>query len=175
MRTGFSLAATLLTAAIACADAQPGRRSERGTVTQAVGSAELSIRYYRPSLRGRNAFPEVVRWDRVWTPGADSATRFETTADLAIGDARLPAGKYSVWMIPRERAPWTVIFNREANLFHLSYPESNDALRVEAIPTTAPGVETLTFAFPAVDADSATMTFQWGTTLLPLRIRAAPR
>src|SRR5206468_10796190 len=69
----------------ACAaDAQPGRRSQRGTVTQSVNGTEISIRYYRPVLRGRTAFPGVVNWGRTWTPGADSATRLETTGPLEI-------------------------------------------------------------------------------------------
>lgn len=168
------LSLALLLAFAACARAQPGRRSARGTVTQTVGGAEVSVRYYRPSLRGRTPFPDVVRWDHVWTPGADSATRIETTAPLDVDGASLPAGRYSLWLIPREHAKWTVIFNRDAALFHLAYPEANDALRVDVAPATTPTVETLTIAFPAVDADSATMTIQWGATALSLHLRARP-
>jgi len=61
------------------ARAQPGRRSPRGTITQTVNGTEISIRYYRPVLRGRVPFPGVVSWGRTWTPGADSATRLETS------------------------------------------------------------------------------------------------
>ena len=155
------------------ADAQPGRRSQRGTVTQSVNGTEISIRYYRPVLRGRVAFPGIVSWGRTWTPGADSATRIETSGPLDIEGKSLPAGKYSIWVIPQEKDAWTVIFNRAADVFHLSYDESQDALRVEARATTAaPPVETLEFSFPVVDADSATLQLQWGSFVLPLRLRA---
>ena len=155
------------------AEAQPGRRSQRGTVTQSVNGTEISIRYYRPVLRGRVAFPGIVSWGRTWTPGADSATRIETSGPLDIEGKSLPAGKYSIWVIPRENEAWTVIFNRAADVFHLSYDESQDALRVDAKATTsAEAVETLEYSFPLVDADSAVMRLQWGAFALPLRIHA---
>jgi hypothetical protein len=155
------------------ADAQPGRRSPRGTVTQTVNGTEISIRYYRPVLRGRVPFPGVVGWGRTWTPGADSATRIETTGPLEIEGKALPAGKYSLWVIPQEKDAWTVVFNRLADAFHLTYDESQDALRVQARATTAAqSVETLEMSFPVVDADSAVMQLQWGTVVLPLHLRA---
>jgi hypothetical protein len=169
-----SLAIIALVSLAACsADAQPGRRSQRGTVTQSVNGTEISIRYYRPVLRGRTPFPGVVGWGRTWTPGADSATRLETNGALEIEGKALPAGKYSVWVIPQEKDAWTVIFNRTADAFHLSYEESQDALRVQARPSTATqSTETLEFPFPLVDADSAVMQLQWGAFVLPLHVHA---
>ena len=163
----------LLTLGACSADAQPGRRSQRGTVTQSVNGTEITIRYFRPVLRGRTAFPGVVNWGRTWTPGADSATRIETTGALDIEGKSLPAGKYSIWVIPEEKDAWTVIFNRSADAFHLTYEESQDALRLQARATTSSQpVETLEFSFPLVDADSAIMQLQWGGFVLPLHVHA---
>jgi hypothetical protein len=170
--TRISAALALLTLGACSADAQPGRRSPRGTLTQTLNGDEISIRYYRPVLRGRTPFPNVVSWGRTWTPGADSATRFETTGPIEIEGHSLPAGHYSLWVVPQENEAWTVIFNRSADAFHLSYDESQDALRVQARPTTSTqSVETLELSFPLVDADSAVMQLQWGTFVLPLRLR----
>jgi hypothetical protein len=167
---------SLLAFATICAchaDAQPGRRSPRSTITQTVNGTEISIRYYRPVLRGRTPFPDVVSWGRTWTPGADSATRLETTGALDIEGHTLPAGKYSVWVVPQEKDAWMVIFNRTADAFHLSHDESQDALRVQARVATSPqSVETLQFSFPMVDADSALLELQWGTFVLPLKLHA---
>jgi hypothetical protein len=168
------LAIALFLSLGACsANAQPGRRSPRGTLTQIVNGTEISIRYYRPVLRGRTPFPNIVSWGRTWTPGADSATRLETSGALDIEGHALPAGKYSVWIVPQESSAWTVIFNRTADAFHLNHDESQDALRVDARPVTSPqSVETLQFSFPMVDADSAVMQLQWGTYVLPLHLHA---
>jgi hypothetical protein len=155
------------------AEAQPGRRSQRGTVSQTLNGTEITVRYYRPVLRGRVAFPGIVSWGRTWTPGADSATRIETNGPIDVEGKSLPAGKYSIWVIPQEKDAWTVIFNRAADVFHLTYEESQDALRVDArAATAAESVETLEFSFPLVDADSAVMQLRWGTFVLPLRLRA---
>jgi hypothetical protein len=169
-----SIAAFAFLALGACsAKAQPGRRSQRGTVTQSVNGTEISIRYYRPVLRGRVPFPEIVSWGRTWTPGADSATRIEISGPLEIEGKELPAGKYSIWVVPDEKDAWTVIFNSTANAFHLTHDESQDAVRVQARATTATQpVETLEFSFPLVDADSAVMQLQWGAFVLPLRVHA---
>ena len=168
------ITALAVLAATACAArAQPGRRSPRGTLTQTVAGTAISIRYYRPVLRGRTPFPNVVTWGRTWTPGADSATRFETDGPLEIEGHALPPGRYSLWVVPEENDAWTVVFNKSANAFHLSYDESQDALRVLTRPTTSgQSVETLELSFPMVDADSAVMQLQWGTVVLPLHIRA---
>ena len=119
----------LLLFTAAPAPAQPGRRSARATLTQMVSRTELALRYYRPVARGRTIFPDVVRWGREWTPGADSATRLETDGDIEVEGHRLAAGKYSLWVIPMEREEWTVIFSRAHTVFHLPYPDGQGVAR----------------------------------------------
>ena len=170
-----ALVAALLGMAVAAcsARAQPGRRSQRGTVSQMVNGTEISIRYFRPVLRGRTPFPDVVNWGRTWTPGADSATRIEINGPVEFEGQALPMGSYSLWIIPKENDSWSVIFNKQADAFHLSHDESQDALTIHIRPTTslAP-VQTLQLSFPLVDADSAVLQLQWGTMVLPIRVRA---
>jgi hypothetical protein len=164
----------LAVAAAAPAGAQEIPKSQRGTITQMVGTARIEIAYHRPVARGRPLFGALVPWGRVWTPSADSAAMLTTSAPIVVNGSTLPAGRYSVWTIPGERE-WTVIFNAVAHAFHLRYPEGRDVLRVRAIPTSGEQVETLAFDFPLVDADSATLTLRWGRTVVPLRIRAVAR
>jgi hypothetical protein len=153
--------------------AQPGRRSQRGTVSQMVNGTEISIRYFRPVLRGRTPFPDVVNWGRTWTPGADSATRIEINGPVEFEGQALPMGRYSLWVVPQPNDSWSVIFNRQADAFHLSHDESQDALTIHVRPTTsATSIETLQLSFPLVDADSAVLQLQWGTMVLPIRLRA---
>src|SRR5574341_95558 len=86
--------------------------SQHGTVTQRVGYTNIAISYNRPVARGRTLFGGVVRWGRVWNPGADSATTIAFSRDVAVEGRALPAGRYSLWVIPDSSAPWTVIFSR---------------------------------------------------------------
>ena len=74
--------------------------SEKGSVTQTVDATTITIEYSRPVARGRNPFPDVVRWGRMWTPGANWATTFEVDKNVHLNGVDVPKGKYSVWMIP---------------------------------------------------------------------------
>jgi hypothetical protein len=147
--------------------------SQRGTVTQNVAFTEISVAYGRPVARGRELFGSLVPWDKIWHPGADSATRIRFNHDVTVEGKPLPAGEYSLWLIPRERGPWTVIFSRAARVFHLPYPgEGSDVLRVDVTPEQVSHMESFAIYFPMVLRDDAVLRLHWGTTAVPLRIKA---
>ena len=147
--------------------------SQRGTVTQNVAFTEISVAYGRPVARGRALFGALVPWDKVWHPGADSATRVTFNHDVLFEGKELRAGQYTLWLIPRESAPWTVIVSRAAHVFHLPYPgEQFDVLRVDVTPEQVSSVESFTIYFPMVLRDDAVMRLHWGTTALSIRIKA---
>src|SRR5437867_6989609 len=148
-------------------------RSQHGTVTQHIQGTDVSISYNRPVARGRELFGSLVRWDRIWHPGADSATMISFNKDVLIDGHQLPAGRYSLWTIPEAPPkPWTVIFNRGVGGWHTNYPgESQDVLRITVATETGPHIESLTYYFPLVDADSAVLRLQWGTVIVPMKIK----
>jgi hypothetical protein len=147
--------------------------SQRGTVTQNVAFTEISVSYGRPVARGRDLFGTLVPWDAVWHPGADSATRVRFNQDVLLEGRPLRAGEYSLWLIPRESAAWTVILSRAARVFHLPYPgAARDALRIDVTPEQASHMESFSIYFPMVLRDDAVMRLHWGTTAVPIRIKA---
>ena len=160
--------------AAAAARAQQPARSQLGVVSQSVGAARVEITYRRPVARGRDLFGALVPWGRVWTPSADSAARVTISDQIEVNGAKLAAGSYSLWTIP-DSASWTVIFNAVPSVFHLRYPGDRDVLRVQAAPIRGEHVETLMFAFPMVDADSARLELRWGTTVVPLTLKTSRR
>jgi hypothetical protein len=147
--------------------------SQRGTVTQSVALTSIDIEYGRPTARGRALFGALVPWDSIWHPGADSATHLTISHDIVLEGHAVKAGQYSLWLIPRARAPWTVILNRTAHTFHKPYPGSaTDVLRFDVAPKAASHVETLAIYFPMVLKDEATLRIHWGETALDLAIKA---
>ena len=147
--------------------------SQRGSVTQNVASTEISVAYGRPVARGRELFGALVPWDKVWHPGADSATRIRFNQDVLVEGKQLRAGEYSLWLIPRERAAWTIIFSRAARVFHLPYPgEASDVLRIDVTPEQVSHMESFAIYFPMVLRDDAVLRLHWGTTAVPIRINA---
>lgn len=147
--------------------------SQRGSVTQMVAYTNIAVTYGRPVAHGRALFGALVPWDSVWHPGADSATRIRFSHDVVLEGKPLHAGEYSLWLIPREHAPWTVIFSRAAHVFHKPYPGAKfDVLRIEVTPEQASPVESFAIYFPMVLRDEAVMRLHWGTTAVPIRIKA---
>jgi hypothetical protein len=170
----LSALATALLLASACGGLPDGsnRGSQPAEVAQRMGSTELRVVYGRPMARGRVLFGELVPYDSIWNPGANEATRIEVSEDILIEGEPLAAGKYSIWAIPRPEQ-WTLIFSNAHDVFHIPYPEGQDALRMDVTPDPAPHVESLTFDFPMADRDSADLRLHWGELMIPLRIRAA--
>ena len=63
-----------------------------------------------------------------------------------------------------------MIFSKAANVFHVPYPEGQDALRVQLEPERGGFMETLAFYFPVVGPESAGLNFHWGETVVPIPI-----
>jgi hypothetical protein len=169
------LLAVFLVQARGLSPQSPVPRSQHGTVSQRVGTTEITITYNRPVARGRELFGRsgVVAWGRIWHPGADSSTTITFSKTVRVEGHTLPAGSYTLWAIP-EAPPktWTLIFSRAVNNWHVPYPgESADVLRVTVTPETGAHMEVLAYYFPIVAADSTVLRLHWGATVVPVRIR----
>lgn len=169
-------AVTLVALALALPCSAPAQvmPSERGTVSQMVDGTTITIEYSRPVARGRTPFPDVVRWGRPWTPGANWATTIEVDKPVRLNGNEVPTGKYGIWMIPGAEE-WTVTLTRDARRFHTQPPSASDELtRFTVKPATGAHMETLAFYFPVVTRDGATLDLHWATTVIPMRITVEP-
>lgn len=171
--TGAVTVGLLVGFSAATAQSQGYPFSQRGSVTQMVAFTDISIVYGRPVARGRALFGALVPWDSVWHPGADSATRITFSRDVLIEGKPLRAGEYTLWLIPHERTPWVVIFSRAAHVFHKPYPGASfDVLRVDVTPEQASPMESFAIYFPMVLRDEAVLRLHWGSTAVPIRVKA---
>jgi hypothetical protein len=174
----IALVGVVAVAGVPSASAQTIPFSQRGAVTQSVGFTEITVHYGRPVARGRTLFGDsaVVKWDRIWNPGADSATFIAFDRDVQIEGRDLKAGEYSIWLLPRATGPWGFILSRAAHVFHTPYPgEEHDGLRVEVTPERGAHMETLAVYFPVVLRDDAILRIHWGETVIPVKIKAPYR
>ena len=147
--------------------------SQRGTVSQHIALSEVTIEYGRPVARGRALFGALVPWDSIWHPGADDATRITFNHDVLLDGHPLKAGTYSLWLIPREKAPWTFIVSRVFEVSHKDYAgPGQDALRLEIATEAQSHMESMAWYFPMVQRDESILRFHWGETSLNVRIKA---
>ncbi len=157
------------------ADAQV-RASERASVTQTVDGTKITVDYARPRARGRrDLFGGEIKWNEVWTPGANMATTLEVSKDIELDGHHVPQGKYSVWMQVKEHGDWIVVLDTNPKLFHMAHPKPDSSqIRYSIKPERSDQTETLTWAFDEVRADGATLCMQWGRVRVPLRITVHP-
>jgi hypothetical protein len=111
-------------------NAQDKPLSPPKTAIGKINGATISINYGSPSVKSREIWGKLVPFNAVWRAGANDATTFETDKELTIEDAKLPAGKYSLFVIPNEK-DCVIIFNKVAKQWGAyKYKEKEDQLRV---------------------------------------------
>jgi len=149
--------------------------SPRSSVSQTIDGTTITVAYSRPSARGRELFGALVPWDGVWTPGANWATTLDVDRGIRLNGTRVPAGTYSVWALPRPQR-FTITLNEEPELFHVAKPDSagEGQIHISAEPEEIEHVEMLTWSFPFVRGDAATLRLAWGGTAVPLEIVVQP-
>jgi len=150
-----------------------GQLSTRDTARATLGGAELWVDYSRPQKRGREIFGNVVPWNTVWRTGANAATQLSTSADLVIGGATVPAGKYTLWSLPTPSG-WTLIINKQTGQWGTVYDPAQDLVRVDAkVETVAAPVEQFVIAFEPGAAPTA-VTFTWDKTRVSVPVAKRP-
>ena len=134
-----------------------------------VSGKTIKIQYGSPSVKGRVIWGELVPYNEVWRTGANEATYVDLVQAVTVEGKELPAGKYSVFTIPKESGTWTIIFNSDWNLEHghFQYNEKNDVLRVEVAPVWESSVaERL-----SIDFESPGLVIRWEKLKLPIAIQ----
>lgn len=135
--------------------------SPLGSVYQVVGISEVTVKYARPSVKGRQIFGGLLPYDQVWRTGANSSTTITLTHDATVGGVKVPAGTYGVFTIPGVKE-WTVILSKDNNLWGSdAYNKANDAARFTVSPEKVTNVEMLTFNFETVNNEKTRLTVAW--------------
>src|SRR5438270_6605237 len=126
-------------------DDKSKRPSPPAKVTKTINSgATITIDYSQPGLKGRTIGSTVEPMKgKVWRMGANEATVFETNKDVTIEGQKLPAGKYSLFGIMENDGSYTLLFNKNWNIWGTMYDQNKDkdALHVKVKPTKAPNSE----------------------------------
>jgi len=106
----LALAATV---AMVAGTAFAQQAAPRENPSVAVGGKQVSIEYGRPALNGR-PLAELLKTlpaDRMWRAGSEQVTTLKTEGDIMIGDAKVPAGKYSLYVHCGEDGSYALAVN----------------------------------------------------------------
>ena len=144
--------------------------SQRAAITQRVGLTDITIRYHRPLVGGRQIWGALVPFGQVWRAGADENTTIEFSDPVTVEGQKLAKGIYGFHTIPTADA-WTIIFSKNSGSWgSYNYDQKEDALRVTVKPQAAESTEALTYDFDELKPDSALVKLRWEELAVPFRV-----
>jgi hypothetical protein len=130
----------------------------------ALKGKTITIDYSRPFAKGRKIIGGIVPFNQVWRTGANEATAFTTPIDLMVGDAKVPAGSYTLYSLPSENG-WKLIINKQTGQWGTDYDQKQDLARVDMqVTKTGQPVEQFTISFEKKGEEAATLVMQWENT-----------
>lgn len=119
--------------AFSCTSDPNNRPSPLKIESSKIGSAQVSITYSSPGVKGRKIFggaDPLVPYGRVWRTGANDATFLTLDNTVVIDSVTVDKGQYSVFTIPNKEE-WVVILNREWDQWgSYNYDSAKDLLRL---------------------------------------------
>jgi tetratricopeptide (TPR) repeat protein len=150
--------------------------SPKAKVETTVGLTDVSISYFRPSVKGRQIFGEgdefLQPYGVLWRAGANNGTILDLSTDAMIAGNKVDAGKYLVLMTPGENE-WEFILYSDISLGGNvgNFDESKEVVSViqKATKLDEP-VETLTYQISDISANnrSANIHFEWENVSLKI-------
>jgi hypothetical protein len=136
--------------------------SVRDTVRASIGKAAFTIDYGRPLVRGRVLLGNILPYDHVWRTGANAATQFTTSAPVTVAGIQIPAGRYTLWTVPRTHGA-DLIVNRETGQWGTDYDGSQDlGMAHMTTETLATPVEKFTISIDSSSKARGALTMEWG-------------
>lgn len=131
-------------------------------VKQTIGLTDISISYHAPSVKGRKIFGSLVPFGQIWRAGANEATVIRFSDDLFLNNERVPAGAYSVFILPENETDWNLVLNKDTTLWGLEgYSELNDAAYLRIQPQKNAFQETMQFNFTDIGLNTGKLNMVW--------------
>ena len=154
--------------------ASTGGNSPHETTSTVIGDhrtgCRVTITYGRPFTKDpktgedRKIWGGLVPYGKAWRMGADEATTFITQQALAFGETTLPAGAYTLYLVPEETGVTKLAFSSKLGGWGVPVDESHDIARVDAKKETLEkAVDQFTIAI-GKDEAGGVLKLSWETT-----------
>ena len=153
-----------------------GGKSPHETISTVIGERKtgnrITLTYGRPFSKDpktgelRKIWGGLVPWEKSYRLGADEATLLITQQPLLIGEITIPAGAYTLYLVPSEKAATKLAFSTNLGKWGVPVDESHDLARVE-LTKEAPvekSVDQLTLAIENNPAGGGTLKITWEKT-----------
>jgi hypothetical protein len=141
-----TIASTLLVTALALVGALPAMAQEKRvspheTFSARIAGDRVTVTYGRPytvkpgTTEARAIWGGLVPYGEPWRLGADEATLLITQKPLVIGGKTIPAGAYTLYLIPQEKDASQLAFSTQLGGWGIPVDTSHDVARVDLAKT----------------------------------------
>lgn len=147
------------------------RASPNASISQTIGTTEVTVTYGRPALKDRAYFGEetpLAPIGSIWRTGANESTAITFSDDVMFGGEKVEAGTYSLYTIPGMKE-WTIILNKKLS-WGTQYDKAEDVIRITAEPAEGSNLEWFEIYFNELSDTKAHLNLHWGTTRVPIPI-----
>lgn len=165
----LGLTSVLLAASLVSAEEKP-RVSPHETVSATIDGNEISVVYGRPYTKDpksgekRKIWGGLVPYGEVWRMGADEATILNTKVALDFGGTKIPAGSYSLYMLPAEKSDAKLIVNKQTGQWGTKHDEKQDLTRINLkMETAEKAPEQFTITIEKTEGGGGILKMAWDT------------
>ena len=151
--------------------AQQKRVSPHETINRRIDGKVVMVVYGRPYTKDpktgepRKIWGTLVPYGKVWRLGSDEATLLVTEAPLEIAGTEVPAGAYSLYMLPDETGTSKLIINKQVGQWGTNYDEKQDLARVDLTKAAADkSADQLTMAVEKGKESGGVLRITWEDT-----------
>ncbi|RAU83477.1 DUF2911 domain-containing protein [Pontibacter arcticus] len=153
------------------AQVQLPQASPAAYLKQTIGLTDIIVRYHAPSVKKRKIFGGLVPYGKIWRAGANEATLISFTDDLFFNQERVPAGTYSLFVIPDNDSTWNIVLNKDTTLWGLEgYNELDDVAYFTVKPQQHTFTETMQFNFSEINTNTGNLNLIWESTKVSVPI-----
>ena len=167
LRIALVLPAVLMMVGSGFAQEKP-RVSPHETVSANIDGNDITVVYGRPYTKDpksgekRKIWGGLVPYGQPWRLGADEATLFTTKEAIDLGGTKLPAGTYSLFMLPEEKGSSKLIVNKQTGQWGTKYDEKQDFARINLKMESADKpLDQLTISIEKTEAGGGILKMAW--------------
>jgi hypothetical protein len=152
------------------------RLSPHETISTTIGKGgpRITLTYGRPYSKDpksgelRKIWGGLVKWGKADRLGADEATLLLTQQPLQFGETVIPAGAYTLYLVPSDTGASLLAFSSNLGKWGVPVDETHDVARVPLTKSDLSAqVDQLTLGVKANAAgDGGELTIQWELTQL---------
>ena len=147
------------------------RVSPHESLTNTIDGNLITLTYGRPYSKDpksgeiRKIWGTLVPWGKPWRMGSDEATTLTIKLPIVIGDTTIPAGSYTLYMVPDEKGTSKMAFCKKTGQWGIPVDTSDDLTRVDLKKESLDAdVNQYVMALESNPSGGGRITFKWEKT-----------